>query len=288
MKNIGIFGIGCIGSILTKYLVQNKSNTYFYFNRSQKTEIRIEHKKQITTLPVQISNQIDCKLDWLIICLKEYQIQDALPSIKHLIHTNTNIAIFRNGIHLAEDFNNTTAPQQILETIIDCPTQQSKSGAYIQFKTPKIMLPKNAIANEFMELLSDTDIDWIQTVNFKTEQWKKLIESSSLGSIQALKMKPCIVFKDPKVREEYVQLINEGIVVARSTGIKIEPNFTEKLLHKLKEYPDSKGSSMLTDRLAGKQLELNAKIGAIVKIGLKNNIQIPTTQQIYNSLIKLA
>lgn len=288
MKNIGIFGIGCIGSILTKYLVQNKSNNYFFFNRSQKTEIRIEHEKQITTIPIHIAKQINCDLDWLIICLKKYQIQDALPNIMQLIHPNTKIAIFRNGIQLADDFMHITSPQHILETIIDCPTQQSNSGAYIQFKTPKIILPLTSITNEFIKLFTDKDVACIQTPKFKTEQWEKLIESSSLGSIQTLKMKPCIVFKDPNVLEEYIQLINEGTAVAKSIGIKFEPNFTENLLNKLNDYSDSKGSSMLTDRLAGKQLELNAKIGAIVKIGLKNNIQFPITIRVYNTLKNLA
>ena len=284
MKNIGIFGIGCIGSMLTKYLVQNKNNSYYFFNRSQKTELRIEHKNHVTRIPIQISNHIDCNLDWLFICIKKYQIQDARPSIRQLIHPNTKIAIFRNGIHLAEDFKNITAPQLILETIIDCPTQQTKSGAYIQFKPPTIILPKTSITNEFIKLFNDRDVDCIQIANFKTEQWKKLIESSSIGSIQALKMKPCIIFKDPKIIEEYIQLINEGIAVANSTEITIDNNFTLELLDKLKHYPDSKGSSMLSDRLAGKQLELNAKIGAIVNIALQNKIKIPTTRRIYNSL----
>lgn len=287
MKNIGIFGIGCIGSILTKYLVLNNSNNYFFFNRSQKTEIYIVYENRETKIPIQLSNRIDYNLDWLIICLKEYQIQDALPRIKQLIHPNTKIAIFRNGIHLTEDFINVTSPENILETNIDCPTQKVKKGKYIQFKTPKITLPKTILAKEFSLLFTHTRIDLIQTRNFKTEQWKKLIESSSLGSIQALALKPCIVFKDTKTVQEYILLINEGIAVANSIGITIESNFTESLLKKLKHYPDSKASSMLSDRLAGKQLELDAKIGAIVKIGLKNNIPIPTTLRIYNNLIKL-
>ncbi len=284
MKNIGIFGIGCIGSIITKYLVQNKSNSHFFFNRSQKHEIRIQNEQQLTTIPIQIAKRIDGQLDWMIICLKEYQIKEAKSNIKQLIHPDTKLAIFRNGIQLAEDFTDITMRENIVETIIDCPTQRTATGDILQLRKAKIIVPKTSIASEFIQLFTNSDLDFTQTTDFKTEQWKKLIESSSIGSIQALKMKPCIIFKDPKIIEKYIHLINEGIAVANSTGINIERSFTEKLLNKLKHYPDSKGSSMLTDRLAGKQLELNAKIGAIVNIALQNKIKIPTTRRIYNSL----
>jgi len=41
MKNVGVFGIGAIGALLTKYIIADKINKYFFFNRSQKDEIKI-------------------------------------------------------------------------------------------------------------------------------------------------------------------------------------------------------------------------------------------------------
>ena len=41
---------------------------------------------------------------------------------------------------------------------------------------------------------------------------------------------------------------------------------------------------MLSDKLNGRELELGAKIGVIIDIAKKNNIEVPTTQKIHHSL----
>lgn len=284
MKNIGLFGIGCIGSILTKYLFQNSANNYFYFNRSHKDKIEISFNQQVTSIPIQLSKTVDRPLDWMIICLKEYQLADAHVSINQFIHPETNIAVFRNGIHLTEGFADYIKPNQILETIIDCPTQKTKKSQLLQFQRPKVTLPTSKLATEFEKLFVHPDIDFNLTNNFKTEQWKKLIESSALGSIQALTKKPCSVFSDPHRMAEYNLLVQESIEVAQSEGIEINQGYAQELINKLKTYPDTKGSSMLSDALSGKPLELNAKIGAVLRVARNNNIAVPTTNRIYKLL----
>ena len=285
MKNIGILGIGAIGSLLTKYLIQNQSNNYFLYNRSQKDRIRIEFQNHNTDFPIELTNYYSQKLDWLLVCLKEYHFQKAIPILTKLIGPHTKVAIFQNGVNLSDRYRRFTDPSNLLETIIDCPIQRIDKDAYKQFTIPKIILPIHDNSNRFIELFKESGIQLIKSSNFTEHQWTKLIESSSIGSIQAVNEMPCSIFQNEDKIMEFQNLVSEGIEVANSEGIKLNHNLNQQLLTKLKKYPRTKGSSMLSDKLSGKKLEIDAKIGIIINIAKRNKINVPTSLKVYNSLV---
>jgi len=81
------------------------------------------------------------------------------------------------------------------------------------------------------------------------------------------------IFKDKGIINLYKRIVEEGMLVARQEGAKIEADFVEDLLKKIKTYPATKGSSMLTDRLNGNPIEIDAKNGIISKLGRKHKIK---------------
>lgn len=285
MKKIGIFGIGAIGSVLVKYLVQNIDNELHYYNRTKHKSIKISYNQTAKEIPIEFSDEINIKLDWLIICLKQYQIKDALQDIKELITHNTKLAIFQNGIKLSIPYEKIVSRNRILETTIDCPVERISKSEFNQLKIPLIAIPKNELAKEFTNLFTDDEIRIEQVQNFTKSQWIKLIESSSLGAIQSLTGQPCSILKDNKYFKDYKSLIKEGITVANSDSIKIEAEVLSQILNKVNTFPPSKGSSMLSDKLNGNTLELNAKIGAIIKIANRNNVNVPVSEKYYIALL---
>jgi len=288
MNKIAIFGLGAIGSVLSKYLLKNKKNQLFFFNRSPKKEINILFEGQLTSYPVELGNSSKGSFDWIIVCLKTYHLDEAKDSIRKLIRPETKLAVFRNGLKLSADFQEIILARNILETIIDCPVQLQSDKSYLQLRSPKIILPDLPLSNAFKLLFANSELNIQVTNKFKVAQWKKLIESASLGALQVLHENTCVIFKDPKIAEEYLQLIHEGIAVANSEEVNISIEFKTELLKKLKTYPETKSSSMLADELAGRPLELDAKIGIIVKIGLKNRVDIPTLRRTYKELLSLS
>ena len=285
MKDVGILGIGAIGSLLTKYLVSNRRNNYYYYNRSKKEKVRIKLQDDYDDIPIELAAQKSQELDWLIVCLKEYHFQNAIPTLNKLLGPNTKVAIFQNGINLSDRYKQFSKPANLLETIIDCPVQRIGSDEYEQLRMPKIILPANQNAEEFIELFEAPAIEFSKTNSFIELQWTKLIESSAIGSIQAISELPCSVFQNLEKLDEFQKLVSEGIEVAKSEGIEFGLDLNSHLLNKLKSYPSSKGSSMLSDKLSGNELELEAKIGVIVKIADRNKVSVPTSKRIYNSLI---
>jgi len=73
----------------------------------------------------------------------------------------------------------------------------------------------------------------------------------------------------------YQDIVEESVLVARSDGAKINEHYKDELIEKLKKYPSNKGSSMLSDRLNNRQIELMAKNGIISKIGKQYQVATP-------------
>ncbi|TSE10537.1 ketopantoate reductase C-terminal domain-containing protein [Aquimarina algiphila] len=288
-KTIGILGIGAIGSVIASLInPQYLPNTYHY-NRSPRETIKIKRNNIKIEFSIRCDIYIDKKqhLDWLIICLKEYQFENAKEWLSKLIGPSTKIVVIRNGLQLKEPILEFTSENYIIECMIDCPVQPGSDGFYEQLRKPTITISKKEALKEFSDLFNKKELCIKTTSDFKTESWKKVCESSTLGAILCLTGETCWVFKDPKMQELYKSLLIEGINVAKADGANINDSFIDEMFDKLIKYPDTKGSSMLTDRRNGNPIELGAKNGVIKKKGAFYHINTPFTNLICNILSKI-
>lgn len=275
--SIGILGVGAIGSVISSILNQNNSLQLFYYNRSPKKRIQVTLSNKKIIYPIKVNTSINKpeNLNWLIVCLKEHQYVTAGNFLNNLISPNTNVAVIRNGLQLKEHLLEFSSEQNILECIIDCPVELMNDGSYNQLSKPIITIPKSMLSLEFSNFfIADQAVINI-TEDFKTESWKKVCESASLGAILCLSGETCRVFKDKKLRDLYLKLLKEIIIVACADGAKIKGNFEDSMFKKVLSYPGTKGSSMLTDRLKGSPIELGAKNGIVSKLAKVYGIETP-------------
>ncbi len=274
---IGVFGIGAIGSVISSLLLQQNTFTLYFYTRAPKENIKLIFNKKKSILPINSIQTIQdgVALDWLILCLKEYHFQEASLKFVHLIKPNTRIAIIRNGIRLKESLLKIASEENILACMIDCPTQPVGDNFYMQLRKPIVTMPDADISNSFERLFLGQPIQFNKTQDFKTESWKKLLESSALGAILCLSGETCWIFQDEKLVKIYEELLLEGLAIAQADGAKIDHSYISHLIKKLKSYPDSKGSSMLSDRLKGNPIELGAKNGIISKLAQEYGIKTP-------------
>lgn len=277
---VGILGLGAIGSVIAGLLINQEHLELIGFNRSDCSKIGLQQPngEKHFFINCYITPPNNIKLDWLIICLKEYHYATAKHWFSALISLHTKVVVIRNGIHLKTPLLPFCQKEQILETMIDCPTQKLANGQFKQFKNPIITCPKNELAIDFIALFDQKNISFQPEEDFKTANWKKLCESTSIGAITCLSGETCWIFRHENIQQLYTQILQECIAVGKADGAYIEANFMTKMLEKLTTYPADKGSSMLSDRLNGNPIELGAKSGAIVAIGKKHQIPTPLNE----------
>lgn len=276
MSKVGILGVGAIGSVVAAMLAQNSNLQLHFFNRSERTELKIDRpdgrfEMQINALTTPPQN---LRLDCLIICLKAHQFDGAHPWLKALISKNTKVVVIRNGLHHTEPILQYSNAGSYSACLIDCPTQPQENGLLRQLSAPKFTLPQSQLTEAFVALFENSDAEFNLVSDFKTAAWKKVCESSALGGTLCYYRETCSVFKNQEAIALYKNLLSEAIEVALSDGAQIDKEFADETLAKVLQYPPEKGSSMLTDLLLGKELELDAKNGIICKIGITNKVHL--------------
>ena len=274
---IGVLGLGAIGSVVSLLLEKSQAHELHYYNRSQRASLKVIVQDQKAEHPIEVHTTLTSSpdLDWLVICLKEHQYTQAHNWLQQLIGPHTKVAVIRNGLRHKESVSAYADEEDILECLIDCPSQPVEDGFYHQLRQPIITLPNQPLSQTFKDLFVSDQVQIDLVKDFKTEGWKKLCESAALGAILCLSGETCWIFKDEKLRNLYVDLLEECLLVARADGAQMESNYVDLMLEKLMSYPPTKGSSMLTDRLKGQPIELGAKNGIISDLAKSYNLETP-------------
>ncbi len=93
--------MGAIGSVISCLLKKNELLTLSYYSRTPKDNIRVlseRHEYHIKTDEINKINHNE-KLDWLIICLKEYHFKNATDWFLKLIKPDVKVVCIRNGLY---------------------------------------------------------------------------------------------------------------------------------------------------------------------------------------------
>jgi len=116
--------------------------------------------------------------------------------------------------------------------------------------------------------------------------WGKLVRLNTLACMTAAYDAPFgAIRSDPKRWRELEACVHEGVAVARAEGAAIDPAvvFGEfELIH------DGFGTSMQRDVAAGREPELDAIAGAVLRAGARHRIACPTIAKLAERIAKRA
>jgi 2-dehydropantoate 2-reductase len=117
--------------------------------------------------------------------------------------------------------------------------------------------------------------------------WVKLMGSVAFNPISALARATLVeIVRCPETRELATAMMSEADAVARSLGIEVGISIEQRL-----EGAEKVGhhkTSMLQDVEAGRPLELEAIVGAVIELGGKLGLSLPCTKAVYACVKLLA
>jgi 2-dehydropantoate 2-reductase len=101
---------------------------------------------------------------------------------------------------------------------------------------------------------------------------------NSAGVISALVLQPSRVMHDPQIAGLSHALVRECVAVGRAEGAVLPDDLPETVLQIYRSAPPDSVNSLHADRAAGRQTEIDARNGAIVRLGRKHGIPTPCNQ----------
>lgn len=211
-------------------------------------------------------------VDWVLIATKAYDSAGAAAWLPGLIGPETRVAVLQNGVEHVERFAPYLKAARIVPAVVDIPAERAAPGRIRQRRDGTIVVPEGA--EEFVALFAHCPIAVSTTADFTTVAWRKLALNCA-GVVNGLVMKPAGVSRDPEIAELMRGLVAECIAVGRAEGAALDDGLREEVVRHYRKAPADSVNSLLADRLAGRETEVDARNGVIVRLGERHGIAAP-------------
>ena len=278
MTTIAIIGPGAIGGILAAWLAQDPANDVTVCVRTPFDHLEVETPMgTITAGPHIITSAAEATpVDWILVTTKAYDAAATAAWFPALRRPDTRVVVLQNGVEHVERFSPYVPISQIVPAVIDCPAERTAPGRMRQRGASWIVVPDSENGRAFVPLFGLTNFD-VHTDDFTTRAWAKLCINAP-GAISAILMKPTGVIQVDPIPELTRGIVRECIAVGRAEGALLDDYIVDAVVDGARNAAPDGINSLLADRMAGRPMEIDARNGAVVRLGRKYGIPTPLNE----------
>ncbi len=237
--------------------------------------LTLERPQGPITAPAKASAALAERVDVLWIATKTYQLQVALESV----HSLPNCAVpLLNGVDHVEILRARFGRDRVVPAAIAVEAEKTAPGRFVQ-RSPFVRLSLAAsgepLLGALVGRLGDLGFTCQFVPNEQTLLWSKLCFLAPFAlATSASGMNKGEILANPEWKQKLASAIAEACAVARACGADVDPSKPQAILDAM---PQGMRSSMQKDLAAGRQLELDAIAGPIVRSGERFGIDVSTT-----------
>ena len=276
MAKIAIVGVGAIGGVLAGLLETSQAHEITLCTRRPLPALTVETPEG--PVSVRFHNATDASqtqpVDWILCATKTYDAATAANWFPSLTGRRTKLAVIQNGVEHRENFAGLFPADRILPVVINVPAERRSDGDILQRAGALIQAEDTALGSDFAGLFANTKAKLDLTDDFLTAAWAKLCLNAA-GVISALTLKPAGVLRDDALGEVALGIVAESVAVGRAEGAKLDDATGARILAGYRAGSPLSVNSLLADRLANRQTEIDARNGVIVRRGAFHGIPTP-------------
>jgi 2-dehydropantoate 2-reductase len=318
---IGVVGAGAIGGYLGGWLAAAGEEVTFIARGANLQAIRSRGMRVIGedgadvvakgALASERMSEAGAQ-DLVLLTVKAHQVAAVAGDLEHLCHDETAIVTMQNGIpwwyfhkHGGEyDGRQVRAadPDGTISRLIDSnrivgsvvyPAANLVSPGVVQvvegrrFTIGELDGSTTARAQKISETLTKAGFKAPITDDIRGEIWLKIWGNMNFNPISALTHATLVdLLKFPLTRELSIEMMREAEAIANKLGIKFRVGMDKRIAGA--EKVGAHKTSMLQDVEAGKPLEIEALVGAVVELGRLTGTPTPHTDAVYACVSLLA
>ena len=214
-------------------------------------------------------------VEWVFVATKAQDTAGAEPWLRRLCGSDTTVVILQNGIDQAERVEPLAPASLILPAVVYCGAERVSPGIIVHHQSSRLIIPQGEAGARLAHLLSGTGVEVVQTPDFLTASWRKLLVNVAANPITTLTMRRIGVLREPDVNDLAQKLLAEAVAVGASAGARLTLEDARSILEAQCRYNETAGTSMLYDRLAGRPLEHEYITGAVVRAADRHGVAVP-------------
>jgi 2-dehydropantoate 2-reductase len=230
-------------------------------------------------------------IDVVIVAVKAYDNETALPMLGRLIRPGTTVLTLQNGVdsvrevaaHAGEDavLGGTT----YIATALVAPGVIEQTGTHRRIVLGEVFgdLPRTTERVQRLHTaLLGSDIQSEAVEDGRVPIWEKFIFLAALaGFTGASRLAIGPLWADPIVRAQFLEGCREIERLARAEGVPVAPDVIQRISTYIDAIPGTMRSSLLIDLSQGKRIEVEALHGAVVRRAAKAGLPAPIMSTLY-------
>jgi 2-dehydropantoate 2-reductase len=282
MARVAVVGVGAIGAAVAAAVQSAGGHELVLCARRSLDEVVVELPDgSAVTLPGPLltdPGDVDGPAEWALLAVKAHQTPGAAGWLSALCGPETVVAVLQNGIDHVERVGPLVGAAGVLPVVNWCPVEPVAPGRVRQRDALRLAVPAGAAGEGLAALLGDHAQVAVGGA-FELESWRKLC-ANAVSGVMALAGRPAEIFALDDVREVARALAYECAAVARAEGVELSDRDADDVIAWLEALPQDAGSSILTDRLADRELEWEARNGVIGRLGRRHGVATPVSDTV--------
>ncbi len=216
-------------------------------------------------------------VDWVLVATKAYDHASTALWMRALASPHTRFAILQNGVEHVERFAPYVEAASIVPVVVDCSASRTAPGRIRLRRAGSLVVPSSPSGKAFVGLFAATQVAVTTSTNFTTALFRKLCVNS-VGAVPALLLKPGNIARIDAIADLMRELVRECITVGRKEGAELSDDLADVIVTNMQGAADDVMNSLHSDRARGLPMEVDARNGAIVRLGKKHAIATPMNQ----------
>lgn len=298
---VGIAGTGAVGGYVggllshagheVTFLTRGKAYEYMSSNG-----LLIESENDLIKVQGCFTDGLEnfSEVDLVIFSVKSNDTKEMASKLQPIIKNEAMIFTLQNGVDNEETLSQIFGRDRIISAAAYIQVHMKDIGIVKQIGDPPLFLigamnySKNKDYIQYLcTIFNEANIKAGVSENIVKVKWKKLLWNVIFNPLSALiEENTGVILDDPGLLSIAKMIGHESICVARAEGIEVEDTYLEKII-KQAENARNHQTSMLQDKLKGKEMELESICGFIIKRGRKLHVPTPVLESIYH-LLKFA
>lgn len=232
------------------------------------------------------------EVDAILMTVKAWQIPDAAARLAPMIGGDTIVVPLENGIDAPEILAGILGAEHVVGGLCGIVSFAAEPG-HIRHTAvePFVMLGEldnrpSARAQRLCEAFAVAGVKCDIPPDIHRSMWSKFLFIAPLSAIGALTRLPVGVWRSiPETRALAERALAETVSVAQARGIDLGDDAIARTIERYDALEPSSTSSLQRDVIEGKPSELDAQIGAVVRLARERGVQVPVCEVLYHCLL---
>ena len=301
--SIAVYGSGAVGGYFGGRLAEAGEDVRFIARGRHLAAIR-EHGLRVSSVdgdflvhPARAADDPATlgPVDVVLLGVKAWQVPDAAEAMRPLVGEQTFVVPLQNGIEAPEQLMAEIGRERVLGGLcrvlayVEGPGHIRHAGVtpYVAFgeldgsRTARVEMLREAFQRTrgvTAEVPPDIGV----------AMWSKFLFITALGGVGALTREPIgVIRSQAESRALLTRALEEIFAVAAGNRIALPAGTVTETLAFVDGLPEDGTASMQRDIMQGRPSELEAQVGAVVRLGDRLGVEVPVHRMIYEALLPL-